>query len=216
MTNRKIADGRNKNEKLVERMIPESNTITYLMITLWSGIIAAVMVDTTIAQNISVFPDWVRDAAQWISRSTDPLFVIPLIAGAFVVQLALRAVGFASRHDLIKELLIQAIAAIGVATLLKTIIGRARPSHSAMDPFNFQPFMAQDMFASCPSAQATLAAAIGFSFAMRFPSARMPILMAAAAVCLSRVLVGEHWSSDVVFGWALGWYISSMHRRSNA
>ncbi len=160
--------------------------------------------DLTIAMTVPSLPAWVACAGGWVSVSTDPMIILPLLAGAFIVARYFREFGFL---QLITSLLIRSIVAVGLATLLKGAIGRARPTQASMDALLFHPFAGQDMFASAPSAQATLAAAFGCSVAVRFPKVRVPILAAAMIVCLSRVLVGEHWTSDVIFGWALGWAI---------
>ncbi|MBY3095630.1 phosphatase PAP2 family protein [Rhizobium laguerreae] len=176
--------------------------------------LTAVIADMTIAT--MVLPGWTRSAAGWISTLTDPLVILPLMIGAFIAGRIFRMLGFGGPFELTTSLLTRSISAVAAATLLKGIIGRARPNETSLDPFHFQPFAAQDIFASAPSAQATLAAAIGCSLAMSFPKARIPILAGVIAVCLSRVLVGEHWTSDVIFGLALGWGIAVVRNRRHA
>jgi membrane-associated phospholipid phosphatase len=178
--------------------------------------LTAVIADMTIAAMVPALPGWIRSSAGWISTLTDPLVILPLVIGAFIVGRIFRMLGLGGPFELTTSLLTRSILAIVAATLLKGIIGRARPNEASLDPFHFQPFAAQDMFASAPSAQATLAAAIGCSLAMSFPKATIPILAAAIAICLSRVLVGEHWTSDVIFGWALGRGIAMVLNRRHA
>ncbi|NKM22870.1 phosphatase PAP2 family protein [Rhizobium laguerreae] len=178
--------------------------------------LTAVVADRTIATMVPTLLGWMRSAAGWISTLTDPLVVLPLMIGAFIAGRIFRMLGLVGPFELTTSLLTRSILAVAAATLLKGIIGRARPSEVSRDPFHFQPFAAQDMFASAPSAQATLAAAIGCSLAMSFPKARIPILATVIAVCLSRVLVGEHWTSDVIFGLALGWGIAAVRNRRHA
>ncbi|WP_416067352.1 phosphatase PAP2 family protein [Rhizobium sp. ZK1] len=166
--------------------------------------LTAVTADLTIAKTVPALPAWMSFAAGWVSVSTDPVVILPLLAGAFIAARCFREFGFL---ELITSLLIRSILAVGIATLLKLAIGRARPNQGSMDFLLFHPFAGQDMFASAPSAQATLAGAFGCSLAVVFPKLQVPILAAVMVVCLSRVFVGEHWTSDVIFGCTLGWAI---------
>ncbi len=94
------------------------------------------------------------------------------------------------------------IAGAGViATLLKYLIGRARPSqfleHGA---YYVSPAMIDSEFASFPSGHSTNLFALAFSLALLFPRARILLLLLASGTALSRVIIGEHFLSDFVGG----------------
>jgi len=94
------------------------------------------------------------------------------------------------------------IAGAGViAALLKYLIGRARPSqfleHGA---YYVSPATVDSEFASFPSGHSTNLFALAFSLAVFFPRARIPLLLLAAGIALSRVIIGEHFLSDFVGG----------------
>jgi len=99
-----------------------------------------------------------------------------------------------------------AVASLGVA-IAKNIVGRSRP------PISLR--LVSESDASFPSGHAANSAAvfltIGFVaavFLLRRPTARaVSVLIAAAAtgiVGISRLVLGVHWPSDVLGGWALG------------
>ncbi len=76
---------------------------------------------------------------------------------------------------------------------------RAKPGHFDVDPLVW---FASDRF-SFPSGHALNAFAIGSVIALAFPLAAAPVLVVAASVAASRVVLGLHWLSDVLAG-ALG------------
>jgi undecaprenyl-diphosphatase len=57
---------------------------------------------------------------------------------------------------------------------------------------------------SMPSGHATTAAAAATAVAFLYPELRLPAVVLAALICLSRVYLGVHFVSDVVVGALLG------------
>ena len=94
------------------------------------------------------------------------------------------------------------------ALAIKQLVGRARPEESPDDPWNFAPFSGHQSF---PSGHATLAFAVAGAVDRETSSRWVPWLVypLAAAVGWSRVHQGEHWTSDVVAGAALGTWTAS-------
>ncbi len=92
-----------------------------------------------------------------------------------------------------------------LALLLKYAIGRARPvlldSHGYL---SFHPFAMHSDFAALPSGHSATAAAMAISLALVFPRLRALFISAGVLICLSRQLVGMHWMSDTLMGWAVG------------
>jgi undecaprenyl-diphosphatase len=105
------------------------------------------------------------------------------------------------------------IAASGItATLLKRIIGRARPKHfEDHGTLAFDHFATNASFASFPSGHATTAGALMAMIGLLFPWLRGPAIVLAAALASTRIIVGAHYPSDVVAGLALGmWFAYAM------
>lgn len=101
------------------------------------------------------------------------------------------------------------IAASGlVATLLKRIIGRARPKYfQEHGPLAFDGFATDAGFASFPSGHATAVGALAAILALLFPRARLVVLLVAVLLGSTRILVGAHYPSDVIAGLAFGmWF----------
>jgi undecaprenyl-diphosphatase len=94
-----------------------------------------------------------------------------------------------------------------VASLAKTVVGRARPPISVRLITETEP--------SFPSGHATNSAAVFVAlalviavFALRRPIARLAAVVAGVALTamigVSRLVLGVHWPTDVLAGWALG------------
>jgi membrane-associated phospholipid phosphatase len=87
----------------------------------------------------------------------------------------------------------------------KHAIGRARPvlldHHGHLF---FRPFAFDDHFSSFPSAQAAMAAGMACSLGFVFPKRRAAFIAIGMVVCATRQLVGAHWASDTIVGWAIG------------
>ncbi len=98
------------------------------------------------------------------------------------------------------------VAGAGVASaLIKNIVGRARPELLAADgPFYFKPFAFNSVFAAFPSGHSATAGAMAMSVALVFPPLRPFVVSLGVAICLSRQMIGAHWASDTVMGWAIG------------
>lgn len=99
-----------------------------------------------------------------------------------------------------------AVAGGGLASaLVKNAIGRARPELLAVDgPFYFRPFAFNPEFAAFPSGHSATAGAMAMSIALVFPALRPFVFCLGALICLSRQMIGAHWASDTVMGWAIG------------
>ncbi|WP_375450391.1 phosphatase PAP2 family protein [uncultured Devosia sp.] len=91
------------------------------------------------------------------------------------------------------------------ALLLKYAIGRARPEALGAEGYlQFRPFSMDSDFSAFPSGHSATAGAMAVSLALVFPRLRPIIMPAGVLICVSRQLVGAHWSSDTVMGWGLG------------
>lgn len=89
-----------------------------------------------------------------------------------------------------------------VITIVKRIIGRARPKHyDSEGVWSLEPIAFDASYAAFPSGHSTTIAAVAVAFALFVPGRwRMVIFLAAGWVALSRAVIGAHYLSDVIIG----------------
>ncbi len=91
------------------------------------------------------------------------------------------------------------------ATIVKRLIGRARPGVSGIvNPALFDPFQWTPAYASLPSGHATTAFAVLAAFGALWPRARTILLIYALLIAASRIVVTAHYPTDVVAGALVG------------
>lgn len=106
------------------------------------------------------------------------------------------------RHLSADALLVALATAIagGVGNVLKALFDRPRPfAQGLWDGLGRLPASS-----SMPSGHACTAFAAGVAVALLVPRLRVPALVLAGAICVSRVYLGVHFVSDVLVGAALG------------
>lgn len=140
---------------------------------------------------------------------TDPgALKIPLLVAIGIAFLTRRTRG------LVGVLILAATIAVADQTsakVLKPIFKRARPSVVLADS---KPLFGVRHSYSFPSVHATNFFAAAPILAAVFPPASVAAFAGAAAVCFSRVYVGDHWPSDVIAGAALGLFLGWLGRRA--
>jgi undecaprenyl-diphosphatase len=87
-----------------------------------------------------------------------------------------------------------------VITIVKRIIGRARPGIAGEDVFLYKLFLWRPEYASFPSGHATTAFAAAVAFGALWPRLRPLMWTYAAVIALSRIVVTAHHPSDVLAG----------------
>ncbi len=99
-----------------------------------------------------------------------------------------------------------AVAGSGISNnLIKMSIGRARPRHfETLGPFYFDPPGLSSGFQSFPSGHSTTAGAMAIIFLLIFPRLKWIWLAFGMWVAASRIVVGAHYPSDAVAGFAYG------------
>jgi undecaprenyl-diphosphatase len=92
-----------------------------------------------------------------------------------------------------------------ITTLLKRLVGRARPEVDGAGAFDFKSLPWLDwQYQSFPSGHATTAFAFCFAVSFLFPRAYLPMLGLAVLICLSRIVLGAHYPTDLVAGAVIG------------
>jgi undecaprenyl-diphosphatase len=131
------------------------------------------------------------------------------IALALVLQK--RHLGFrnAPAYGLIASTIGYVFVSVGgaglIANIAKNIIGRARPKlFDSMGPLEFKMFAFAPDYASLPSGHATNIFAFATVIAILWPRGRVLLYTLAAWIAASRVLIGQHYVTDVVLGAILG------------
>ncbi len=92
-----------------------------------------------------------------------------------------------------------------LGSLLKNSIGRARPAFTPEGSIWMpMPFEFVYKYASFPSGHATTGGAIALVLALLFPRWRWFFILAGLTIAISRPVLGVHFPSDVVAGFAFG------------
>jgi undecaprenyl-diphosphatase len=90
---------------------------------------------------------------------------------------------------------------IAIFHRIKRLVGRARPRD--IEPHCWACIVTRDRF-SFPSGHSTTAFAVAVALGSFYPEARPLLLLLAANVAVSRVIVGMHFLSDVLVGSGMG------------
>jgi len=120
--------------------------------------------------------------------------------------------GLASSNDFVRvtgRMVFESVLYSGiVTTVLKSVTGRYRPYMNAGSKF-FQPLQIDEGKLSFPSGHATVAFAISSVLSNRINNiyASIGLYTIAGVTAISRVYRNDHWSSDVFFGSAIGYFI---------
>ena len=103
-----------------------------------------------------------------------------------------------------------------VVTVLKCAVGRGRPFHSEQGE-SFRPFTLSNSHHSFPSGHSSAAFAVAAAITGQTDDLAVGILSysLASLVAVSRVYNNKHWTSDVVAGAALGYFVGKMVVRLN-
>ncbi len=99
--------------------------------------------------------------------------------------------------------------------ILKHLFGRARPKlFDMVGAFHFDAFSISASLASFPSGHTVTAFATAIGLSWFLPRWRWPLLIIAALVGLSRIVLGQHYPSDVVGGALLAFGSALLLRRA--
>ncbi|MGA9323189.1 MAG: phosphatase PAP2 family protein [Xanthobacteraceae bacterium] len=168
----------------------------------------------------TVASDWARHLPPRLTEAADQASNFAL-SGWFlyplgIVLLALAAMMTPSLPRLTQGILAALVArfgflfvAIGLpglfATIIKRLIGRARPYVGVQDdPFAYMPFIWRPEYASLPSGHAVTATAAAFAIGAIWPRWRAVMWLYAAIIMFARVALNVHHPSDVIAGALVG------------
>ena len=143
-------------------------------------------------------PRWVRLWMLWATRAGDGWLwvVMALLLAADGLEGLKVLGGVAVAAGLANTLLVLTKRRVQRARPCE----RARPAHFDVDPLTW---FEADRF-SFPSGHALNAFALGSVIALGYPLVAVPVLLLAASVAASRVILGLHWLSDVLVGAFVG------------
>jgi undecaprenyl-diphosphatase len=156
--------------------------------------------DAHLAESANTFAahhDGWEDAARAWAQVSEPLFI------AFVVVLA--AAALLLRRPRVLWATVLAVAAAGAGLVVAAVLARVvdRPRPFVAHP-QIHAFLAHAADPGFPSDHATAAFAIAVVLLIRLGWRWLPVLLAAAALAVARVLVGVHYPADVLAGALLG------------
>jgi membrane-associated phospholipid phosphatase len=136
----------------------------------------------------------------------------PYLVAAFAGFIYLK---FVKKNEILANaaaFLFAAVALSGLANdLIKVPVGRSRPGLLfSQGIYGFKPFADQYYYASFPSGHANTIAALCYGLSMVTGRFKYLLLSVALAVMASRVIVGAHFPSDVMFGAYLGVVVTEL------
>lgn len=179
------------------------------------GLTALLLADREIRERVqaSTGPTG-RDVAEGASTAGDVGVLLGVNAALLVLGLAeQQATGETRLRDASLVALEAHLYSALLTAGLKRLTGRARPG-AGQGAHHFDPFDPDDAF---PSGHASRAFAVAAVFADRY-GGPVPVLAygAAGLIAASRVVLDQHWTSDVVAGAALGIVVGRALSRRHA
>jgi undecaprenyl-diphosphatase len=144
-----------------------------------------------------------------------PVLIVVLLAGLTTPLLPRLTQGVLAALAARFGFLFIAVGAAGLfATIVKRLIGRARPYMDVHgDPFTYMPFVWRPEYASLPSGHATTAVTTAFAIGAMWPRIRWVMWLYALVIMFSRVVVLSHHPSDAIAGALVGAVGAAVVRR---
>lgn len=175
--------------------------------------LSMIIVDPLMLERASALPKGVRNFFKAITDiGKSNWMLIPTgVAVALALVLRKRYGGWrnSAAYGLIASTIGFVFVSIGgaglIANLTKNILGRARPKlFETSGPLDFNFFAFDPDYASLPSGHATNIFAFATVIGMLWPKGRVLLYTLAAWIAASRVLIGQHYVTDIVLGAILG------------
>lgn len=189
-----------------------------IVATAWFG-------DAWLATAARGAPQWAMEIFSRITRWGESGWIFALSGFILVAALLMRTRGLGPRVDAALGLLagraffvLAVNAASGALSLIvKSVVGRARPRlYDVVGPFHFDLFSWKSSVLSFPSGHSVTAFATATALAFMWPRWKFALIAVAVLICVSRVVTGAHYPSDVIAGAALGAAATIFSRRAFA
>ena len=130
------------------------------------------------------------------------LLAVALAAPAVREPLCARLLDFGLRLQFV---LLAVSVPLAIGELLKWVVGRGRPFVGGQaDAFNFSHFHGTAAYESFPSGHAITAFALAFAVAAAWPRMRAVMIVYAAVIAFTRLVLLAHHPSDVLAGATIG------------
>lgn len=188
--------------------------VAYGLLAAWivAMIAVALLFDAEIARYADTLPPIFRVIFEKVTRigTSGYVFAATVLGCLAALVVYVRRQGLArARAGLVaaRAFYLFAVCAVsGLASvIIKTPIGRPRPFLiDTYGPFGFQPFMFNAKFASFPSGHTITAFAMAVAIGFLAPRLRMPLIIIAVLVAISRLVLGSHYLSDTMGGALIG------------
>lgn len=158
---------------------------------------------------------WMRDlqpsnsalikTGKFFSTAGSPLALLGLVTGGYLAGELAHSSSTRQTFLLLAESLF--VTEIYVQ-FLKSGVGRARP-YTEEGPFRFHPLNFKEKWHSFPSGHAAAAWAVAGSLSATRPDSLLSAsaIMLASAISISRLILDQHYPSDVLLGSLLGYFI---------
>src|SRR5262249_37726427 len=167
-----------------------------------------IMVDARAIAAVRQLPEWLVAPFDQVTDFGKSVWLLVPIAFALVAMAALASLPLAPMsRRMLAALAVRfgfLFVAIGLPglffTVIKRLIGRARPLVERGETFDYHPLGWSVDYASLPSGHAVDAFAIAMAVGALWPRARPLLWTYAVAIAVSRVVLTAHYPSDVLAG----------------
>ncbi len=183
--------------------------VLLFFVTIAACIISYEVLDVPAARYCATVDYRIKDIFDLITRlGLSAPYLVAALAGFIYLR-------FVKKNEILANaaaFLFAAVALSGLANdLIKVLVGRTRPELLfSKGIYGFKPFTDQYCYGSFPSGHANTIAALCYGVGVVAGRFKYILLSIALAVMASRVIVGAHFPSDVMFGAYLGIVVTEL------